>query len=66
MILIRCECGQALGKVSGKYEIRCHKCKKIMAGEVISPKDFYKGRIDEVDRKLFGKPRIPRELIPVR
>jgi hypothetical protein len=33
MILIRCECGQALGKVSGAYEIRCHKCKRLVKGE---------------------------------
>jgi phage FluMu protein Com len=33
MVLIRCECGQALGKIAGKYEVRCHKCKRITRGD---------------------------------
>jgi phage FluMu protein Com len=32
MILIRCECGWTWGKVDGKYEFICPKCKRKNTG----------------------------------
>ncbi len=33
MIKIRCECGQLLGLVKGKYDLRCPKCKTVTKGD---------------------------------
>lgn len=29
---VRCLCGKLLGRVDGKYEIKCQRCKSIVAG----------------------------------
>ena len=32
---VRCfDCGKLLGKVTGKYEIKCPRCKEINKGEI--------------------------------
>jgi ribosomal protein L40E len=58
MILIRCKCGQALGKVAGRYEIICHKCGARVTGETVK----IRGECTNVQQR----PRLPREMLPLR
>jgi ribosomal protein L40E len=58
MMLIRCECGQALGKVSGKYEIICHKCGAKISGQTVN----VRGKCTNVQQYL----KLPREMLPLR
>jgi hypothetical protein len=55
MMEVRCDCGQFLGRFTGWYDIRCHKCKKVNIGF-----------IDRVDIQMVRRPKIPREMIPIR
>ena len=59
MTLIRCECGQALGKVKGTYEFRCPKCKRVIKGTATSQTLFGKPVTDalpKIPKIVFGKP----------
>lgn len=49
MTLIRCTCGQALGKVEGQYEFRCHKCKKIVKGVAADGMIFHNAIVKPLD-----------------
>lgn len=32
MIDVRCSCGKLLGRIDGIYELKCRRCKTIVAG----------------------------------
>ena len=52
---VRCECGRLLGKIEGKYDLRCPRCKRVVIGDT--------GRI-ELD--MVRGPKIPGNMMPVR
>lgn len=33
---VRCTCGRLLGKLQGRYEIKCPKCKTLNKGEILA------------------------------
>lgn len=42
---VRCYCGRLLGRVSGKYEIKCPRCKAVIVGATPEHKyDKVKGK----------------------
>lgn len=43
LIDIRCKCGKLLGKIDGKYELKCQRCKVIQDGvtpKIVPPKRY--------------------------